>query len=93
MNIIKTLDIETDDARFELTISANPGGKGFTAEYYGTTPKFAQVVRPGSPTPMMKEIGPGRLVGEDLQQLIEASRAQIEKLAGKIQQTSERETR
>lgn len=93
MKIIKTLDIETTDARFELTISANPTGRGFIAEYYGTTPKFAQVVRPGSPTPMMKEIGPGKLAGDDLQQLIEASCAEIEKLAGTIQQISERNVR
>ena len=90
MKTIKVFDIETENARFELTISAKPDGMGYVGEYYGTAPKFAQVVRSGLPTLMMEEIGWGRLVNEDLEKLIVACRAEIEKLDGEIQRTIKR---
>lgn len=90
MKTMQALDIETENARFELTISAKPDGKGYVGEYYGTVPKFAQVVRPGSPTPMIKEIGSGTLVHKDLENLIAACYAEIEKLGGEIQRTIKR---
>jgi len=90
MNIVKAFDIETANARFDLTISAKSDGKGFVGEYFGTAPKFAQVVRPGDPTPMMRDIGSGKLEHQDLAELIAACRAEIEKLDGNIQRTIER---
>lgn len=90
MKVVKAFDIETANARFELTISADADGKGFVGEYFGTAPKFAQVVRPGAPTPMMREIGAGQLVHEDMGKLIAACRAEIEKINGEIQRTIER---
>lgn len=44
MKTIKASDIETANARFELTISTTSEGKGYVGELFGTAPKFAQVV-------------------------------------------------
>ena len=90
MKVIKVFDIETANARFELTISAKSDGTGYVGEYFGTTPKFAQVVRPGAPIPMMKDMGSGKLAHEELNKLIADCRAEIEKRDGPIQQTIER---
>jgi hypothetical protein len=90
MKIVKAFDIETANARFTLVISAKTDGKGFVGEYSGTTPKFAQALRSGAPTPLMKDIGSGNLEGEEVGKLIAACRAEIEKIAGKIQITKER---
>lgn len=90
MKTIKAFDIETANARFELTISTTSEGKGYVGEFFGTAPKFAQVVRPGSPTPMTKDIGSGKLTHENLEKLIAACRAEIENIDGKIEKTIER---
>ena len=90
MKVVKEFDIETKNARFNLTISEEPDGKGFVGEYFGTSPKFAQVVRPGAATAMMKEMGSGKLTGGDVEKLVANSRAEIEKIDGKIQHTTER---
>lgn len=90
MKIINIFDIETKNARFNLTIRAKSNGKGYVGEYSGTTPKVAQVVRPGSQTAMMKEIGAGKLAHEDPEKLIAACRAEIEELDGQIERTIER---
>lgn len=90
MKPIQAFDIETANARFELTISAKADGKGYVGEYFGTAPKFAQMVRPGFPTPMMRDVGSGKLEGDDLAKLIATCGAEIEKIDGKIQQTNER---
>ena len=90
MKVVKAFDIETKNAWFNLTISEKPDGKGFVGEYFGTSPKFAQVVSPGAATPMMKEIGSGKLAGGDVGKLVANCRAEIEKIDGKIQHTTER---
>jgi hypothetical protein len=89
MKKIKELNFETENARFNLTVYERTGGKGFVGEYYGTSPKFAQVTRPGAPAPMMKEIGSGKLTHNSLEQLLAACRAEIEKIDGPIQRTIE----
>lgn len=89
MKKVKELDFETANARFNLTIYAKTDGNGFVGEYFGTTPKFAQVTRPGAPTPMMKEIGSGKLEHEGIEQLIATCRAEVEKIDGPIQRTFE----
>lgn len=89
MNKIKELVFETANARFNLTIYKKTNGKGFVGEYYGTSPKFAQVTHPGAPTPMMKEIGSGKLAHDSLDQLLAACRAEIEKIDGPIEKTFE----
>lgn len=91
MKVIKIFDIETLHARFRLTISEMPNGKGYVGEYYGTTPKFASRVQPGEPIPMMKDMGSGKLTNKDLKSLIAACREEIEKRDGKIEETIERE--
>lgn len=91
MKVVKEFDIETANAWFSLTISAQSDGKGFVGEYFGTAPKFAQIVRPGAPTPMMKDIGSGKQAHENIEKLIAACRTEIEKIAGPIQGTMERE--
>lgn len=87
---IRQFDIETATARFELTIFAKDDGKGFVGEYFGTTPKFAGVVKPGAAPAMMSEIGSGKVEHKDLEELIAACRAQIEEIDGPIQRTAER---
>lgn len=57
MKKLKSYDVETANARFDLTIYENLNGSGFVGEYSGTTPKFTQAIRPGEKTPMMKDIG------------------------------------
>lgn len=47
MKKVKNYDIETANARFDLTIYKKSDGSGFVGEYVGTTPKFAQVIQPG----------------------------------------------
>ena len=89
MKIVKELDFETANARFNLTLYVKTDGTGFVGEYFGTTPKFAQITGPGAPTPMMKDIGSGKLTHENLEQLIAACRAEIEKIDGPIQKTLE----
>lgn len=85
MKKIKELNFETENARFNLTIYERTGGKGFVGEYYGTSPKFAQVTRPGAATPKMKEIGSGKLAHSSFEQLLATCRAEIEKVDGPIQ--------
>jgi hypothetical protein len=89
--VIRRFDFETATARFALTIFAKGDGKGFVGEYFGSTPKFAGVVKPGSSTVMMSEIGSGKVEHTDLEELIAACRAQIEEIDGPIQRTGERE--
>jgi hypothetical protein len=92
VKVIKVFDIETANARFQLTISETADGKGYVGEYYGTTPKYAQVVRPGAPIPVMKDMGSGKLTNQNLPTLIAACRAEIEKRDGKIKETIERQS-
>ncbi len=93
MKVVKIFDIETLNARFQLTISEISDGKGYVGEYFGTTPKYAQVVQPGAPIPMMKDMGSGRLTNKDLAALIAVCRAEIEKRDGKIEETIERKVK
>lgn len=88
---VRKFDIETAAARFELIIFAKNGGKGFVGEYFGTTPKFAGVVKPGAAPVMMSEIGSGRVEHKDLEELIAACRAQIEEIDGPIERAAERQ--
>lgn len=84
MKKVKNYDIETANARFDLTIYKKSDGSGFVGEYVGTTPKFAQVIQPGGKTPMMKEIGQGKATGSSIGQVEQQCRAEIEKIDGEI---------
>lgn len=84
MTIVKTYDVETATARFDVTISKATGNKEFLAKYYGTTPKFAQVMNPGDELPLIKEVGSGSLKGTDLDSLLQACVEEIEKIDGKV---------
>ena len=92
MKIFRIFDIETANAHFELKIFVMADGKDYVGEYNGTTPKVAQVVRPGAPIPMMKDMGSRKLTNQDPDKLIAACRAAIEKIDGKIQETVERKS-
>jgi hypothetical protein len=84
MKKIKAYDIETTIARFELTIYEKLDGSGFVGEYFGTTPKFAQVIPPGGKVPIMKDIGDGKVTDSSFEQVEKNCREEIEKLSGKI---------
>ena len=86
---VKAFNIETANAYFNLTIFEVADGKGFVGEYFGSTPKVAQAVRPGAPTPMMREIGSGESANKDIVKLIVDCQAAIEKIDGPIQGTIE----
>jgi hypothetical protein len=88
MKVVKKFDIDTSKYRFNLTISERPKG-GFVGEYIGFTPKAGQLVSPGAKVPEMKSVGPEKLIGDDINKLIEACRTEIEKIDGKIQHTTE----
>jgi hypothetical protein len=90
MKVVRHFHIDTENARFSLTIIAKPDGQGFIGEYVGTTPKFAQEVRPGEPTPTMKEIGSGKLEDKDIERLVADCRTEIEDIDGEILSTIER---
>jgi hypothetical protein len=89
MKPVKKFYIETANARFTLTVSARDDGKGFVGEYYGTAPKFAQAGGGRSAAPTMREFGSGKLGNVDLAKVIAACRAEIEKLDGSIERTTE----
>jgi hypothetical protein len=86
---VKSFDIETANAHFQLTISEMPDGKGYVGKYYGTTPQFQQAVSPGAPIPMMKNVGFGKLTHKEIGALISACREEIEKRNGKIEKITE----
>jgi hypothetical protein len=85
MKIIKEFDIETAHMRFSLEILQRDDGTGYVGEYVGIEPKFAQVLRPGSPIPMTKEAGHGKLTHHDMDTLIAECRAAIERIDGPIE--------
>ena len=69
MKKLKSYDVETANARFDLTIYEKSNGSGFVGEYSGTTPKFAQAIQPGGKTPMMKDVGQGTVVGSSVDEV------------------------
>jgi hypothetical protein len=90
MKVIRAFDIETDACRFDLEIGTEAGKSGFVGVYSGTTPKFAPAVRPGARVPMLHEVGSGKRADADIEKLIWACRAEIEKIDGRILRTTER---
>lgn len=87
MKKVKEFDFETANARFNVTVSEAPDGKGFVAEYFGTFPKFAQVMKPGDDVAMMKDVGSGKFADPDMDRLIEKCKAEIQRLDGEIVRT------
>jgi hypothetical protein len=74
--------LETQNAQWTVTVLGAEGD--YSAEYFGTSPKFAQVTKPGEGTPMMREIGRGKLQGKDITSLIDACCEEIKKIDGPI---------
>lgn len=87
--VIRHCSVETANSRFDVTISDNDGKTGYVLEYYGSAPKFAQVLRPGAPTPIMKDVGEGTIKGPDPDELFEQVRLEIEKLDGRIESVTD----
>jgi hypothetical protein len=90
MKRVRDFTIETAHALFELRIFAAEDGKNYVGQYIGTTPKLMQVVRPGAPKAMMKDIAGGKQTDQNLDRLIAICRTEIEKIDGKILDTTER---
>lgn len=81
-------EIETTNARFELTIYEKPDNT-FVGEYSGTTPKFAQMMRPGGELPMMKDVNGGKITNSSIEKVEVKCREEIEKLDGEILRSTE----
>ncbi len=90
MKKLKAYDIETTNARFELTIHEASDGSGFVGEYFGTTPKVAQAIPPGGKVPTMKDIGHGKITDSSFEQVEKRCLEEIEELGGKILRIIER---
>ena len=65
MKKVKTYHVETTDARFMIDIYEKPSGD-YKADYYGQTPKFAQVMQPGMPIPVAQDVPGGRVNGASI---------------------------
>ena len=93
MKRVRDFTIETAHALFDLRIFAAEDGKNFVGQYIATTPKLMQVVRPKAPKATMSGTGEGKRTDQDLDRLIATCRAEIEKMDGKILDTTERDVR
>lgn len=91
MNKVRDFTIETAHALFELRIFAAEDGANFVGQYVWTSPKLIQVIRPGTPKTWTKDLGGGKQTDQSLDRLIATCREEIEKLDGKILDTTERQ--
>ena len=83
---MKSAKWETANAWWFIEIHHLP--QGFQVDYYGTTPKFAQVKPPGTPTARMHNMGDGKLQGENLETLMDQVRRTVEAIDGPIERES-----
>ena len=76
--------VETAEAFHYIKVYEQDRGKKYLAEYHGMSPKFAWAVKPGAAPMMMAEVGAGKIEGDDVEKLMAACRAKIEKENGAI---------
>ncbi len=84
MAITKSYNIETDDARFNVTITKEESSNTFVAEYYGTSPKLAKIMNPGDKVPLIRDVGDGKLEDSDIEKLLQNCIKEIEEKYGKV---------
>jgi hypothetical protein len=89
MKLIRRIHLETERVMFELEIYEKADSKGYVGEYYGTSPKFAQVVRPGAPITIMHDEGSRKLENSDIEKLVSSCRTEIELKYGPIVRSDE----
>ena len=77
MKEVQELTFETQSAYFTVQVSAKDDHTGFVGEYSGATPKYAQAMQPGQPTPVMKDIPGGKIEGSTADEIVEQCRAAI----------------
>jgi hypothetical protein len=88
MKKVKGYHVETADIRFMIDIYEEPSGS-YMAEYFGATPKFAQVMQPGGAMPMMQDVPGGKLRDNDIDELFERACAEIVRQHGNIERRIE----
>ena len=81
--LMKKLSLETADARWGIEIFRR--GSEFVGRYVGIGPKSAADVSGTGRLRLLREVGQGECAGADIETVIAACRAEIEKLAGEIQ--------
>jgi hypothetical protein len=90
MKRVRDFTIETAHALFQLRIFAAEDGKNYVGQYTGSTPKLMQLVRPKAPKEMATDFGGGKQTDQSLDRLIATCRTEIEKIDGRILDTTER---
>ena len=86
MKKVKTRHVETADTAFMIEIYEAPGG-GYRGEYFGSKPKFAQVMQqPGGALPLMEHVPGGRVQDADPDGVFKKACTEIEERYGKIVQ-------
>jgi hypothetical protein len=81
--LFKKLTVETADARWGIEISRR--GSVFVGRYVGLAPKSASDFSGTGRLRLLHEVGQGECTGPDIESVLAACRAEIEKLAGKIE--------
>lgn len=84
MEKISAYDIETTESHFDVDIFRDEKGNKFSATYFGTKPKVAKIMRPGDTLPNIREVGSGKVEGNDESEVLEACRREIEAIDGEI---------
>lgn len=74
--------VETAEAFHFIKLYEQDRGRKYLAEYHGMSPRFAGLVKPGAAPLTMVEVGSGKIEGDDVEKLIAACRAEIEKENG-----------
>jgi hypothetical protein len=81
--LFKKLTLETADARWGIEIFRRDGV--FVGRYVGIAPKAASDFSGTGRLRLLREVGQGECMGADIESVIAACRAEIEKLAGEIE--------
>ena len=88
MKPIKTWEIETTNARFDLKIYKKPDGSGFVGKYDGIKPKFLQIKLPGNKVPAANYPN-GEVTDPNIEQVEKKCRAKIVEFDGEIIKSTE----
>ena len=81
--LLRKLTLETTDARWGIEIFRR--GSELVGQYVGIGPKAVADVSGTGRLRLLREVGQGECTGPDIESVIAACRAEIEKLDGEIQ--------